>query len=89
MGDTDNTAGLLDGALEKVSDLHKRLTNGNGLDAAFLGTNGVGKSTSINLLLYNSSVDDAGYQDARPVAYVPEGLQDFELVNKTYAELSA
>jgi len=89
MGDTDNTAGLLDGALEKVSDLHKRLTNGNGLDAAFLGTNGVGKSTAINLLLLNLSVDDAGYQDARPVTYVPEGLQDFELVDKTYAALSA
>jgi putative ribosome biogenesis GTPase RsgA len=41
-----------------VEELRERLTSGSGTFAAFLGNNGVGKSTICNLLILNSSIDE-------------------------------
>lgn len=63
----------LSAARSTVDELRKRLSQGSGLDAAFLGDNGIGKSTICNLLVLNSSVDEDTYK-TRPDAYVPEAL---------------
>jgi len=63
----------LSASKQPVQDLRAQLTNGKGKDAAFLGTNGIGKSTIQNLLILNSSIDEATYK-SRPVQYVTEAL---------------
>ena len=56
-----------------IDSLRERLKSGKGEEAAFLGTNGVGKSTVICTLVLNSSVDAATYKQ-QPDNYVPEAL---------------
>mmetsp|Transcript_18871 Transcript_18871/g.39964 ORF Transcript_18871/g.39964 Transcript_18871/m.39964 type:complete len:1342 (-) Transcript_18871:110-4135(-) len=60
---------------KEVEVLEEQLTIGCGRSAAFVGHNGIGKSTLINLLLFNSSGDNENYE---PVSvgsqYVPEAL---------------
>lgn len=69
-----------------IENLRERLTNRKGEDAAFLGTNGVGKSTIISLLVLNSSVDETTYK-SQPGSYVPEALLDLIKTPPSYQEL--
>jgi translation initiation factor RLI1 len=57
-----------------IIELLERLKRGDGQTAAMLGDNGIGKSTVVNLLLLNSSVDLRAYA-ARTASYVLEALQ--------------
>jgi len=58
-----------------VEELEKQLSLGCGPSAAFIGLNGIGKSTLINLLLFNSSGDNENYKSlCVDTQYVPEAL---------------
>ena len=50
---------------EKIKGFLSRLRSADGLTAAAVGSNGNGKSTLLNLMLLNSSIDQ---QVRRPVA---------------------
>ena len=50
------------GPRKRISDFLQRLSTSDGLTGAFTGDNGVGKSTLINLMMFNSGLD----QQARP-----------------------
>ena len=53
----------LDSVHDKITGFLSRLRSADGLTAAAVGTNGNGKSTLLNLMLLNSSID----QQARDV----------------------
>jgi len=60
---------------KEVEVLEEQLTIGCGRSAAFVGHNGIGKSTLINLLLFNSSGDNENYKSlCVDTQYVPEAL---------------
>jgi len=69
---------------QDIETLRERLKNGNGLEAAFLGDNGIGKSTIANLLMLNSSVE--GYLDLSS-DYVPEAMLDKSAEPPSFNEL--
>jgi len=76
-------------AEKSVEELRKRLVNGNGMCAAFIGNNGVGKSTICNLLILNSSIDDETYRKGPGDDYVPEALLNLPMKQRapTHAQL--
>ena len=65
--------------VRECQELLDRLESSDGLYAALLGTNGVGKSTLISLLVFLSRVDDSTYAEhAKATGYVLEALSEFE-----------
>lgn len=65
--------------LRECQELLDRLESSDGLYAALLGSNGIGKSTLISLLVFLSRVDDSTYAEhAKATGYVLEALSEFE-----------
>ena len=65
--------------IRECKELLERLESSNGLYAALLGGNGIGKSTLISLLIFLSRVDDSTYAEhALSNGYVLEALSEFE-----------
>ena len=65
--------------VRECQELLDRLESSDGLYAALLGSNGVGKSTLISLLVFLSRVDDSTYAEhAKATGYVLEALSEFE-----------
>jgi len=71
---------------QEIAQLQRRLKDGCGKTAVFLGLNNVGKSTLINLKILNSTVDEGEYVRGRRSDYVLEALQGLVSTDKAKQE---